>query len=323
MRLAEGVETYVGRKRAGGLFYEKASSNLHGFCRHVGDVNLRHVRTRHVLTFLNGPRTSTVTWRGKYSLLKHFFDFWVSRGEMPPLRLPSPRPPVRQTFVPYIYTRDDIRSLLKAIRNNPNQFFCMIDPQTMSTLVLLLYGTGALIGEMLRLQPNDVDLKTGFLVIRGRRFDRTRRIPIGPDLKTILLRYLNWKRRRKLVGEYFLLKKDGQPLVARTVCSHFQRLRRRAGVARHDGAIYEPRLHDLRSTFAVHRITSWIKNGAEMNRMLPALSAYMGQVGLASTERYLFLTPERFRKELDKLSPQRGKRHWRESPSLMKFLAEL
>ena len=94
-------------------------------------------------------------------------------------------------------------------------------------------------------------------------------------------------------------------------------------MARNDGAIYEPRLHDLRSTFAVHRITSWIKNGADMNRMLPALSAYMGQVGLASTERYLFLTPERFRKELDKLSPQRGKRHWRENPSLMKFLAEL
>ncbi len=43
--------------------------------------------------------------------------------------------------------------------------------------------------------------------------------------------------------------------------------------ARHDGARYQPRLHDLRHTFAVHRLTAWIKRGADLNRMIPALSA--------------------------------------------------
>ncbi len=38
-----------------------------------------------------------------------------------------------------------------------------------------------------------------------------------------------------------------------------------------------------------------------MNRMLPALSAYLGQGGLGSTERYLSMPPERFRKQLVKL----------------------
>jgi len=60
-----------------------------------------------------------------------------------------------------------------------------------------------------------------------------------------------------------------------------------------------------------------------MNRMLPALAAYMGQVGLGSAERYLSLTPERFRRELAKLSPQRRKKRWRNDPALMKFLAKL
>jgi hypothetical protein len=60
-----------------------------------------------------------------------------------------------------------------------------------------------------------------------------------------------------------------------------------------------------------------------MNRMLPALSAYMGQVGLASTERNLLLTPERFRKELNKLSPHRQRKHWRDNPRVMKFLSQL
>src|SRR5580658_6532927 len=86
----------------------------------------------------------------------------------------------------------------------------------------------------------------------------------------------------------------------------------------------QPRMHDLRATVAVHRLTSWLRQGGDLNRLIPALSAYMGQCGLGSSERYLKLTPERFRKQLVKLSPQRRKkRRWRDDPDLMKFLAEL
>ena len=103
----------------------------------------------------------------------------------------------------------------------------------------------------------------------------------------------------------------------------FRRLRKLAGVTRRDGVASSPRLHDLRHTFAVHRIDGWIKHGADLNRMLPALSVYMGRFGLGSSDRYLTLAPERFRAQLNKLSPQRGKRKWRDNPSLIKFLAEL
>jgi hypothetical protein len=57
--------------------------------------------------------------------------------------------------------------------------------------------------------------------------------------------------------------------------------------------------------------------------MLPALAAYMGQLGLGATERYLFMTPERFRKQLNKLSPAKGKARWRDDKILMDFLASL
>ena len=49
----------------------------------------------------------------------------------------------------------------------------------------------------------------------------------------------------------------------------------------------------------------------------------MGQVGLGSTERYLHLTPERFRKDLRKLSPACSRKHWRDDRSLMEFLVSL
>jgi hypothetical protein len=57
--------------------------------------------------------------------------------------------------------------------------------------------------------------------------------------------------------------------------------------------------------------------------MLPALAVYMGQVGLGATEKYLLLTPEHYRKQLNMLSPMRGKRRWRDDKELMAFLNTL
>jgi hypothetical protein len=56
--------------------------------------------------------------------------------------------------------------------------------------------------------------------------------------------------------------------------------------------------------------------------MLPALAAYMGQ-RFDSTERYYRLAPERFKKQLKKLSPQGHRGHWRDDRKLMDFLASL
>jgi hypothetical protein len=49
----------------------------------------------------------------------------------------------------------------------------------------------------------------------------------------------------------------------------------------------------------------------------------MGLAGLTATEGFMALTPDRFRKELTKLSPERGRKHWRDDPKLMNFLAGL
>jgi integrase len=69
-------------------------------------------------------------------------------------------------------------------------------------------------------------------------------------------------------------------------------LRRIACVERRDDSYFQPRLHDLRHTFAVHRLTEWYRQNADLQRMLPALSTYLGHVDLSATQRYLTMTPE-------------------------------
>lgn len=53
-----------------------------------------------------------------------------------------------------------------------------------------------------------------------------------------------------------------------------------------------PRIHDLRHTFAVHRLLAWYRDGADVNARLPWLATYMGHVDIASTHVYLHPTAE-------------------------------
>jgi site-specific recombinase XerD len=64
---------------------------------------------------------------------------------------------------------------------------------------------------------------------------------------------------------------------------------------RHDGAYFQPRLHDLRHTFAVHRLVAWYRQGADVQVLLPKLSTYLGHIHLAETQHYLTMTPDLLR----------------------------
>jgi integrase/recombinase XerD len=232
------------------------------------------------------------------------------------------RPRCPQTYAPYIYSRRELRLLLRTTRTSQMRVECKIDSRTLRTLLVFLYATGARTGEALNLLRETVDLKKAALTIYVGRFNRVRHVPIGSDLQKILLRYARWTAQRTSGCANFFVTRDGRAINEFTLSKSFQRLRRIAGITRYDGVRY-PRMHDLRHTFAVHRVTAWFKQEADLNRLLPALAAYMGQVGLGSTERYLSMTPERFRNQLMKLSPQRRKRRWSDNPALMRFLAKL
>jgi integrase/recombinase XerD len=321
MNFIFAVERYLELKKRNGYEFETGIACLTAFSHRIGNIQLCQVTTRHVLCYLDESDGASVRWRIKHQILDRFFSYWsnlelASQVVMPPLK-----PKVRQTFAPYIYSRLQLRALLRATTYYKDRRDC-ISRQTMRTTMLLLYGTGALIGEVLRLQCSDIDLATAQILIRGKGASRFREIPVGADVLDVLRRYWAWRSRKKFLGAHFLISKFDRALNIHTVVKHFERLRRRAGVKR-CGERYQPRLADFKFTFAVHRITSWIRNGADLDRMLPALAAYMGQAGLGSTERYMSLTAERFRKELEKLSPGPAKYSWRNDKALMEFLATL
>lgn len=69
-----------------------------------------------------------------------------------------------------------------------------------------------------------------------------------------------------------------------------------AGVHSAAGRRQIPRLHDLRHSFAVHSLTAWYRRGADVQRLLPVLSSYLGHSKLEGTKVYLSMTPELLRR---------------------------
>jgi integrase len=59
-----------------------------------------------------------------------------------------------------------------------------------------------------------------------------------------------------------------------------------------DNARYQPRLHDLRHTFAVHRLMNWYQENDNVQQLLPTLSVYMGHTYLSATSVYLTMTKD-------------------------------
>lgn len=297
MTLSGAVQTYIDGKHARGVVFEEAAKILRSFSEKIGDVSLDTITPEHILDFLKGTRTSYGTWCTKFSLLKSFFEYWSARGLVD--RSPMPpriRPPLvlAQAFVPYAYTRNELRLLFRATpawQNSSRQNIKTgrMDSRTFRMFLLTLYATGMRTGEALTLLREDVDVNRSAITIRGGRFGRVRKIPIGPDLCARLRRHKRGLARLPRESPYFFVGKDGKALKQPALIVAFQKLRRLAGIERYDGAIYQPRMHDLRATFAVHRLTSWLRQGGDLNRLIPALSAYMGQCGLGSTERYLSL----------------------------------
>lgn len=51
----------------------------------------------------------------------------------------------------------------------------------------------------------------------------------------------------------------------------------------------------MRHCFAVRRLTSWYREGADVQKMLPQLATYLGHVKLSATQTYLTMTPELLR----------------------------
>jgi len=247
-------------------------------------------------------------WATRLGMVRGFAQYCRAldaRTEVPPHGL-LPYRYRRQP--PYIYREQEIAHLLTAARQLPSA--TGLRPSTYTTLLGLLAVTGMRLSEALHLDRPDVEVTHGSLTIRQTKFGKTRCIPLHPSTREVLHQYARfrdqlWPRPSTL---RFFLSERGTPLTVWSVQRTFVQLSRQIGL-RDATARSGPRLHDLRHSFAVRTLLHWYRTGADVERRMPTLSAYLGHAHVNDTFWYLSATPELFHAVTQYLDTDREEKH--------------
>jgi integrase len=204
--------------------------------------------------------------------------------------------PKRTRPAPYIYTDQQIRMIMAAAQQTGPKG--SLHPVAISTLIGLLYSTGLRISEALKLTLDDVDLKRRLLLIRQTKFKKSRWVPISASTTRSLSFFLEQRQRHgfstdKTAPVFVNSRKyaNGRPYRYETFCHIFLEIIREQKVRGPKGEL-GPRVHDLRHSFAVHRLAKWYQEGAVISAKLPLLSTYLGHSSLIGTEIYLQATAQ-------------------------------
>jgi len=195
-----------------------------------------------------------------------------------------------KVFHPYIFSEQEIEGLLSAASALPPPK--SLRPYTYRTLFGLLYTTGIRIGKAFSLALMDFYSERDLLYIAEGKFKKARWLTLHPSTSRMLNQYIELRLRNspKTPDSPLFINMRDHRLRHGIVYATFRQLLEKCGIVhnKHTG----PRIHDLRHTFAVHRLLAWYKNKQDINAGLPALATYMGHVNVCSTHIYLHPTAE-------------------------------
>jgi integrase len=190
---------------------------------------------------------------------------------------------------PFIYSDADVLALIEQAR--------VVIPQplrsaTYQTLIGLLATTGMRIGEVLRLDRDDLDRTEGVLRIRESKFGKSRLVPLHASAVDALERY-DHTRQQLLpdpATDSLFVSLTGRRIIYASVWPAHRRLCDLAGVGA--GSNVTPRIHDHRHSMAVKTLLGWYQDGVDVPSRIGWLSTYLGHREPRYTYHYLSAAPE-------------------------------
>ena len=200
----------------------------------------------------------------KLNSVKTFFKLLKNVGLIdfdPSLQVTHPK---YDSKAPRILSRLEYRALRDACREDIR----------MAAIVELLLQTGIRIGELARLETDDVNENE--LSIKPYESQPQRIIPLNKAAKGALSRYLE-ERPNSLKTKAIFVTKTGKPLLVRNIRTVIDRYFK-------EGGIENAKVNDLRNTWLAHHLCA--------GTSVVVLSKLAGHKRLSTTEKYLQFVKE-------------------------------
>jgi integrase len=282
------VQRYLKERRQLGFALTFAGTELMRFARFADAMEHRGPLTRELQlrwARKHVRRTGQVTAARRLEIVRSFAAYYrqfEAATEVPPLGILGRG---HRRLAPHIYTDEEIRELLdQAGRLTPRGG---LRPLMYRTLFGLIAAAGLRLSEALKLQVADVELHSATITVRQTKFHKSRCLPVHPSTVQALSEY---RLVRDRLGDPsasapFFISGTGGQLPVRTVENVFERMQAR-------GDYPQPRIQDLRHTFAVRRVLRWRERGESIDHAMFWLCTYLGHAKISDTYWYLTGVPE-------------------------------
>ncbi len=235
------------------------------------------------------PNAANPTKAAHLSAIRGFAAYVHARDPLLAALIPAGLIPARATRQqPYIYGAAQVEAMMiEALALRP-----ALLGLTLQTLIGLMAATGMRTGECLGLNLADIDWPGGILTVRGKN-DSTRLVPIHPSTVAAMKKYLRLSRAASPGADAtsFFIGSTGNRAHPTDVLAAFRTVRGVLGYAPRPGG-KNPRLYDLRHSFATNALVQAYRDGVDVDARIATLATYLGHVSPESTYWYLSSVPE-------------------------------
>lgn len=270
-----------GKSQATIHYYEGMLRRFLSYCySNTYPSNPKEITANHIRQFLWYVASEPVRWNGSslsarkpatlstvahyYRALHTFFN-WLKSEELitenPLTRIKKPK---EERKVIQALTPHEVNTLLSMLSSKT-----FLDVRN-RVIVMMLLDTGMRVNEMANLRLDDIDMKTGSILVRRGKGNKQRVVRIGHKCQKALWQYVTLYRRGN--DDRLFTDASGKPLEVGAIKLMIRRLGKRAGLK-------GVHIHRLRHTFAI----SFLRAGGDVF----SLQYLLGHSTLAMTQRYL------------------------------------
>ena len=243
---AKAAEDFIQYKRNCGFKYENEPKCLSRFCRFAMEQGVVSVEiSRKLAEAWISPKEgeSNKTRAHNITCIRQFAIYLDSIGYDAYI-LPEQRGLYAKSFVPYIFTHEQVRSIIKEADATKPQEVAKNMHLALPVIFRILYGCGLRVSEVCNLRFCDVNLEAGILTLHDPKNGRDRYIPLSDSVREACESYAEhiwWEKDT----EYFFMAPDRTRISPMTIYQRYRRYLVGAGIS-HGGKGHGPRLHDLR-----------------------------------------------------------------------------
>ena len=266
--------------------YVSDLKKLISFCENK-DLNTLTKTT--ILEFINNLNTLGLSPRSSariISSIKTFYKHQILNETMDSNPMQSIKTPKLSKKLPDVLSYDEILKMMELID------YTKLAGERDKTIVMLLYGGGLRVSELVSLKVNDLFVDEGFVKVKGKG-SKERLVPIG--IKTInQVSYYVESYRNKFAKpgskNYLILNQRGGSLSRVSVFNLIKKLATEAGIKK----AISP--HTLRHSFA----TTLIEAGANLR----AVQQMLGHESITTTEIYTHLDKAYLKTVIEQFHPR-------------------